>query len=235
MNLFFGREEKKKMTSKSGRGKVRLNLKLDHQVKFGEHVVILGSTKELGSWKKNVPMKWTESGWVCELELKGGESIEFKFVIVSKDKRTVWEGGDNRVLKLPMGGSFRMVCIWNATREAVDLLPLGENEADYDPGDNGSVVTDASTHLEVGTSPFVGQWQGKAVSFMQSNEHRNRETDIKWDTSGLEGLALKLVEGDRSARSWRKKVWLLMRVLPTFRLMAIVQGISKQMLFQFSF
>jgi phosphoglucan,water dikinase len=211
MNLFFfGREEKRNMSSKSRRGKVRLNLRLDHQVKFGEHVVILGSAKELGSWKKNVPMKWTEKGWVCELELKGGESIEYKFVIVSKDKNKVWEGGDNRVLKLPMGGSFTMVCIWNATGESVNLLPLGsgENEENYDLGDNGSVVTDAATHLEAGTSPFVGQWQGKAISFMQSNEHRNRETEIKWDTSGLEGLALKLVEGDRSARNWWRKVLL---------------------------
>jgi len=228
MNLFFGREEKREMRSKSGRGKVRLNLRLDHQVKFGEHVAILGSAKELGSWKKNVPLNWTESGWVCGLELKGGESIEYKFVIARNDKSMVWEGGDNRVLKLPMGGSFRMVCRWNATGESVDLLPLGlgENEEDYDLSDNGSVVTDAATHLEAGTSPFVGQWQGKAISFMRSNEHRNRETEIKWDTSGLEGLALKLVESDRSARNWWRKVLLLIMFLPTFRLMAIVQGIS---------
>ncbi|KAE8022924.1 hypothetical protein FH972_008685 [Carpinus fangiana] len=209
------REEKRNMSSKSGRGKVRLNLRLDHQVKFGEHVVILGSAKELGSWKKNVPMKWTEKGWVCELELKGGEAIEYKFMIVSKDKSKVWEGGDNRVLKLPMGGSFTMVCIWNATGESVNLLPLGsgENEENYDLGDNGSVVTDAATHLEAGTSPFVGQWQGKAISFMQSNEHRNRETQIKWDTSGLEGLALKLVEGDRSARNWWRKLEVVRELL----------------------
>ncbi|XP_062164628.1 phosphoglucan, water dikinase, chloroplastic isoform X1 [Alnus glutinosa] len=209
------REEKREMRSKSGRGKVRLNLRLDHQVKFGEHVAILGSAKELGSWKKNVPMNWTESGWVCELELKGGESIEYKFVIARNDKRMVWEGGDNRVLKLPMGGSFRMVCRWNATGESVDLLPLGlgENEEDYDLSDNGSVVSDAATHLEAGTSPFVGQWQGKAISFMRSNEHRNRETEIKWDTSGLEGLALKLVESDRSARNWWRKLEVVRELL----------------------
>ncbi|KAG2726254.1 hypothetical protein I3760_01G103400 [Carya illinoinensis] len=212
------REEEKrdeKMKSKSRQGKVRLNVRLDHQVKFGEHVVILGSIKELGSWKKSIGMNWTESGWVCELELKGGESVEYKFVIVSKDKSTLWEGGNNRILKLPKGGSYGMVCKWNATGEAVNLFPLGlaEHEEHDDLGDNGSVVTDVASQKEVGTSPFVGQWQGKAVSFMRSNEHRNRESETKWDTSGLTGLALKLVEGDRSARNWWRKLEVVRELL----------------------
>ena len=81
------------MKPKSGHGKVCLNVCLDHQVKFGEHVVILGSAKELGSWKKQVPMNWTEGGWVCNLVLKRGESVEFKFVIVGKEKSVVWKVG----------------------------------------------------------------------------------------------------------------------------------------------
>uniref|UniRef100_A0A2N9HSU4 CBM20 domain-containing protein n=1 Tax=Fagus sylvatica TaxID=28930 RepID=A0A2N9HSU4_FAGSY len=175
--------------------------------------------KELGSWKKNVKMNWTESGWVSELKLQGGESVEFKFVIVSKDKSMVWEGGNNRVVKLPKGGSFRLVCKWNATAEPIGLLPLelGEND---DLGDNGSAVTGgggaaAALEEEVGTSPFVGQWQGKSASFMRSNEHRDRESDRRWDTSGLEGLGLKLVEGDRGARNWWQK-WINTGQIPCF-------------------
>ena len=213
------------MKSKPGRGKVRLNVRLDHQVNFGEHVVILGSAKELGSWKKNVGLNWTENGWVCELELQGGESVEFKFVIVGKGKSVVWESGDNRVVKLPKGGSFGMVCKWDATGEAVELLPLGfgenEEQEEEDFGDNGSAISTAASPLETEASPFVGQWQGKSATFMQSNEHRNRESDRRWDTSGLEGFALKLVEGDRSARNWWQKVLLLILLLPTFRLMGI--------------
>ena len=191
------------MKSKSRRDKVHLSVRLNHQVNFGEHVVILGSMKELGSWKKRVPLNWTESGWVCELELKGGESIEYKFVIVSMDETLVWESGGNRVLKLPKQGSYGIVCHWNETGEAIDLLALEEED---DAGENGSVTVDTDAPLEVETSPFVGQWQGKAASFMRSNEHRTHETERTWDTSGLEGLALKLVEGDRSARNWWRKV-----------------------------
>ncbi|XP_024451407.1 phosphoglucan, water dikinase, chloroplastic isoform X2 [Populus trichocarpa] len=211
------REQEKAMRksrSRLERGKVRLNVRVDHQVEFGEQIVILGSTKELGSWKKRVPMNWTENGWVCDLEMKGGGIVEFKFVIVSKDRSFVWESGDNRALRLPRGGSFAVVCKWDATGEAVNLLPLElehNGEEVEDAGENGSAS--AGVLLEVETSPFVGQWQGKAISFMRSNEHRNREAERRWDTSGLQGFALKLVQGDLNARNWWRKLEVVRELL----------------------
>lgn len=193
----------KKKKEKSGLEIVQLHLQLNHQVAFGEHVVILGSAKELGSWKKKVPMKWTENGWVCDLEFKGDESIEYKFVIVKEDKSVLWESGDNRVLKLPKRGKFEMVCHWNMTGEAVDILAFGEVS---NVCQDVSPAADSVAHLEVEASPFVGQWQGKTASFMRSNEHRDREAERKWDTMGLQGLAIKLVEGDQNARNWWRKV-----------------------------
>ncbi|KAA8527871.1 hypothetical protein F0562_035260 [Nyssa sinensis] len=209
-------KDKKTKRSRPGSSKVRLHVQLDHQVEYGDHVAILGSTKELGSWKKKVEMDWTDNGWVCQVELKGGESIEYKFMIGRKDKSVVWESGDNRVLMLPEGGCFKMVSRWDMTAETVDLRPLesGEDEEEMDDvGDNGSAVTDGATYLEGVTSPFVEQWQGKAVSFMQSNEHRNREAERKRDTSGLEGLALMLVEGDHNARNWWRKLEVVRELL----------------------
>ncbi|KAL3572870.1 hypothetical protein D5086_026774 [Populus alba] len=194
--------------------KSKLNVRIDHQVEFGEHIVIVGSSKEMGSWKKKVPMKWTENGWVCELELKGGEAVEFKFAIVSKDNGLVWESGANRALKLPREGSFAIVCRWGATGEAVNFSPLEfeqNGEEAKDVGENGSA--DADITLEAGTSPFVGQWQGKAVSFMRSNDHGNRGSERRWDTSGLQGSVLKLVEGDLNARSWRRKLEVVCELL----------------------
>ncbi|KAJ6873727.1 phosphoglucan [Populus alba x Populus x berolinensis] len=194
--------------------KSKLNVRIDHQVEFGEHIVIVGSSKEMGSWKKKVPMKWTENGWVCELELKGGEAVEFKFAIVSKDNGLVWESGPNRALKLPREGSFAIVCRWGATGEAVNFSPSEfeqNGEEAKDVGENGS--TGADITLEAGTSPFVGQWQGKAVSFMRSNDHGNRGSERRWDTSGLQGSVLKLVEGDLNARSWRRKLEVVCELL----------------------
>ncbi|MBA0858049.1 hypothetical protein Goshw_020771 [Gossypium schwendimanii] len=200
----FGNREEKTRVKLSAPGKVCLNICLDHQVKYGEHVVILGSAKELGSWKEQVPMSWSERGWVCDFEFDGGQSAEFKFVIVGNDKTLVWETGNNRILKLPEGGSYVIVCHWNSTGEPVKLLPLGlEEYRDRVEGVGHKPTVDAS---EVGTSPFVGQWQGRAASFIQSNEHHDREVERKWDTTGLKGLALKLVEEDKNARNWWRKL-----------------------------
>ncbi|KAL2928069.1 Phosphoglucan water dikinase chloroplastic [Bienertia sinuspersici] len=218
-------KSKNKTRSRREHGKVLLSILLEHQVQFGENVVILGSNKELGSWKKPVTMAWTENGWVSNIELTAGDSVEFKFVIMGKDKSLTWESGDNRVIQIPEKGNFTLICHWNMTVEALELLSAESGEGqDSTDGlvDNGSAVVDDdddddddATEIDVGTSPFVEQWQGKAAAFMQSNEHRNRESERKWDTSGLEGLTLKLVQDDQNARNWWRK-WINTGQIPCF-------------------
>jgi phosphoglucan,water dikinase len=183
---------------------VRLSIRLNHQVNFGEHIAVLGSAKEFGSWKKKKTLNWTEKGWVCDMELKGGESVEFKFIIVKDDKHMVWEYGDNRILKLPNHGSFELVCHWNKVDEAANLLPVQSERKIVE--EKSVVANNDTTKLENGSSPFVDQWKGKAASFMRSNEHSDRERERKWDTSNLEGLALKLVQGDQNGRNWWRKL-----------------------------
>ncbi|KAK6115543.1 hypothetical protein DH2020_007812 [Rehmannia glutinosa] len=201
------KKEKKKIrqSKKSSGDKVKVKIRLDHQVEFGEHIAILGSVKELGSWKNKVMMDWTENGWVCDFELKSNEEpVECKFVIVGKDKeKLIWENGDNRVLKFPGKGSFNVVCRWDKTNEQVEILPW--EEEDEEESENGNVVN-AALEETVTTSSFVEQWQGKDVSFVRSKDHFDAEKNRKWDTSGLEGISLKLVEGDRSARNWWRKL-----------------------------
>ncbi|KAL0369214.1 UNVERIFIED_CONTAM: Phosphoglucan, water dikinase, chloroplastic [Sesamum calycinum] len=203
-------KEKKRQSKTSGADKVKLKVRLDHQVEFGEHVAILGSAMELGSWKNKVMMDWTENGWVCDLEFKSNEEpIEYKFVIVSKDKgKLVWESGDNRILKFPGNGSFNVVCRWNKTSEQVEVLPWEGKDGEgveAEQSKNGNVVT-AAIEEAVTSSTFVEQWQGKDVAFVRSKDHFDAEKNRNWDTSGLEGIALKLVEGDRSARNWWRKL-----------------------------
>jgi phosphoglucan,water dikinase len=195
---------------------VHLHLRLDHQVQFGDHVVLLGSTKELGSWKTNVPLKWTQNGWVRDFHFKGGEGdhLEFKFIIVNKDGTLLWEAGDNRVLNLPAtAGHFQTVATWNTTHQAMELLPFNQQQDHHNSHNNNDNHKEAATASppppsEAGSSPFVGEWQGKSISFMQSNQHHSNEAQRTWDTSGLQGLPLKLVQGDQSARNWWRKVLL---------------------------
>ena len=40
------------------------------------------------------------------------------------------------------------------------------------------------------------RWQGRSTEFMQSNQH-SRERQGVWNTEGLQGPALAIVEGDR--------------------------------------
>lgn len=184
---------------------MKLNVRLNHQVKFGEHVAMFGSAKEIGSWKKKSPLNWTENGWVCELELSGGQVLEYKFVIVKSDGSLSWESGDNRFLKLPNSGSFSVVCHWDATRETLDLpQDVAIDAGGHDVSDDRVVGSENGSQLQKST--LAGQWQGKDASFMRSNEHGNREVGRNWDTSGLEGPALKMVEGDRNSRNWWRKV-----------------------------
>ncbi|WJX21799.1 Phosphoglucan, water dikinase, chloroplastic, variant 2 [Trifolium repens] len=193
---------------------VHLHLRLDHQVQFGDHVVLLGSTKELGSWKTNVPLNWTQNGWVRDFHFKGGEGdhLEFKFIIVNKDGTLLWEAGDNRVLNLPAtAGHFQTVATWNTTHQAMELLPFNQQQDHHNSHNNNDNHKEAATASppppsEAGSSPFVGEWQGKSISFMQSNQHHSNEAQRTWDTSGLQGLPLKLVQGDQSARNWWRKL-----------------------------
>lgn len=196
-------------TAKRGRGKVRISVRMKHRVEFGEHVAVLGSSEEMGGWERKVPLTWTEEGWAVELEIEKGKRVEYKFVIVGGDGKLVWEGGGNRVLELEKGGRFEMVCHWDKTGETGNVVELevADEEGVVGGGDDASAAAEASSVSEVAPSPFVQDWQGSAAEFMRSNEHRSREVDRRWNTEGLEGLALRLVEGDKSARNWWRKVW----------------------------
>ncbi|GLJ26894.1 hypothetical protein SUGI_0526130 [Cryptomeria japonica] len=206
-------ERVEKMGSQRGEGNMVLQIRLDHQVRFGEHHAIFGSTQTLGSWKKKLMMSWTESGWILDLETRGGERVEFKFVIVGKDGKLKWEGGNNRVLEFPKEGSYEIVCHWDKTQEALNLQRTDRVVA-------ASKTLDVKKEVNLGNgrpavdiykkngeaSPFVQGWQGKEISFMRSNEHTNRERERSWNTSGLEGSAKKLVEGDQNSRNWWRKL-----------------------------
>jgi len=61
---------------------MHLSVRLDYQVEIGESIAISGSTRELGSRKKNMAMDRTKSGWVCVLKLKGGESVKLEELIL---------------------------------------------------------------------------------------------------------------------------------------------------------
>ncbi|KAL6643462.1 hypothetical protein ACP70R_018228 [Stipagrostis hirtigluma subsp. patula] len=216
------RTKEKRKNDPSKQNKVLLQVCLEHQVKFGEHVGIVGSIKELGSWKNPVELEWTPDAWVCQLELPGETLVEFKFVIFLKEgKEKIWEDGNNRVVDLPKGGTFDIVCHWNRTKEPLDLLGtpkvtfVGKAEKEIGKGSIASrdvareQVGNVSVAAESESSTLDGQWQGSEAIFMRSNEHGNKESGRMWDTTGLDAISLKLVEGDKVSRNWWRKLELV--------------------------
>ncbi|KAJ3671942.1 hypothetical protein LUZ60_008021 [Juncus effusus] len=208
------RSEEMKKNPSEKRRKIQIRFRLNHQVAFGEHVGIIGSAKELGSWQNQVEMVWTADGWISQLELPAQSQLEFKFVIFSKgNKDKIWEDGHNRVVDLPKEGKFELVCHWNKTGESIDLVncdELGEIEGKIDGGNGEEVEIEVES-----TTKFGDEWQGKDISFMRSNEHGNRESERTWNLDGLQGVVLELVERDKNSRNWWHKLEVVRDILTT--------------------
>jgi phosphoglucan,water dikinase len=117
-----------------------------------------------------------------------------------------------------------MACHWNKTKEPLDLLGTSEiklsgdteKEIDEDAKLSGNIALEEMGNIgnagdgnltpELESSTLGGLWQGSDTVFMRSNEHRNNESDRKWDMTGLDAVSLKLVEGDKASRNWWRKV-----------------------------
>ncbi|CAM6090495.1 unnamed protein product [Calypogeia fissa] len=115
---------------KSGGPKVKLRLRVDHQIQFGEHVALLGSSESLGLWNNRVMMEWTEDGWIVDLEADPGETFEYKHVIINRGGGVVWEDGENRVLVVPDDFSkvYQVVSHWSTTSEAIEFEEMDESQ-----------------------------------------------------------------------------------------------------------
>ena len=50
------------------------------------------------------------------------------------------------------------------------------------------------------------QWQGREVSFMQSNQH-SKERQGVWNNEGLHGAALAIVDGDQENGRYALHAW----------------------------
>lgn len=183
---------------------VKVRVRLDHQVQFGESHAILGSAKSIGAWQEKVPMKWTESGWVVDLEGKPGETVEYKHIIVTHDGNVIWEDGPNRTISLPNDGDVELVTHWGQTQEELQFQNghatnghAGKADEAAQPQESASSVVEEAVH-EISTS-FVKSWQGASVK-------DRKDRSGKWDTTGLEGPTLQIVEGDKSASNWWRKL-----------------------------
>lgn len=196
--------------------KVKVRLRIDHQVQFGESHAVLGSAPCTGAWQERVPLNWTELGWVVELEANPQETLEYKHIIVTHSGDVIWEGGPNRILSLPSEGEFEIVTHWDCTFEELQLQNERTVVGNYSspqvvrhdnvkkeqvqaPESASSQWSPDSVHRLEEISTFAQRWQGGPRSDGQ------QRAEI-WETSGLDGPALQIVEGDKNASNWWRKL-----------------------------
>lgn len=175
-----------------------------------------------------------------ELVASGGR-LEFKCVVVKSDGNVFdWEDGDNHVVDLPSNLGGTAVVTWGRKVEILGddggRAESGRSEDSHNGNENGNgaglsdaahgyveSTAQASVSIDrLGTfssmddsqngQTLLEQWSGDETVFMQSNEHP-RERQGKWDTDGLSGASLRLVQGDRDASNWLKKLELARNII----------------------
>ncbi|GAB4819879.1 hypothetical protein N2152v2_006925 [Parachlorella kessleri] len=204
---------------------VAVTFKLQRKIKYGQSHAVVGNHPSLGKWKvsRAPQMGWSEGDtWQTEVSLPPGTALEFKCVRISNEGGEVkWEEGPNHVLTVPSNGVAQLAVEidWGSQAEATAQQaqqgasqgagPEGGADVSSETANNGGPTVSSSFEERL---PTEG-WQGRKTRFMQNNEHsREREGGV-WNTEGLQGSVLALVEGDRDNGSWLGKLAVLKRLL----------------------
>jgi phosphoglucan,water dikinase len=172
-------------------------------VRFGESCALVGDLPALGAWDAAaaLPMEWTEGDvWTAEVALPPGAELEFKCLQRGGDGGAKWESGANHRAEVPAdAGALEVAVEWGrggagggGDHRRAERAPAA-GAAPAPAGDDAALPG--------------REWAGGETVFMRSNEHASvREQRASWDTAGLAGAALAVVEGDRGAGSWLKKL-----------------------------
>uniref|UniRef100_A0A7R9VQR9 CBM20 domain-containing protein n=2 Tax=Chlamydomonas euryale TaxID=1486919 RepID=A0A7R9VQR9_9CHLO len=187
-------------------------------------------------------LKWHDGHvWRATMTIPVGETMKFKLVVTG-DGEPAWEGGSDRELTA-LGPDYGLTaaCNWDATSSmTVDAFEIasgnngsnGSNGAAAKPafqpskerkrepamsGGGGGSGSDsgpgsALSSMEEESRGLGGTWAGAEPEFVRSRQDKTQRGGT-WDTSGLEGVALAVVEGDKEAANWLKKLDLTKQLL----------------------
>ncbi|EFN51954.1 hypothetical protein CHLNCDRAFT_139625 [Chlorella variabilis] len=82
-------------------GSVAVSFILKKETYYGQRVLLVGSSQELGAWKLDagLPLRWSEEHkWSTTVALPAGAAVEYKFVITDPEQPPLWESCLNRSL-----------------------------------------------------------------------------------------------------------------------------------------
>jgi hypothetical protein len=86
------------------KNKVKVRFWLQFRVEYGQSVVVVGGSPDLGNWvlADGVPLTWSEGDmWNASVDLPAGTVTEYKYVVVGQGGHAAaWQQGNNSVLAL---------------------------------------------------------------------------------------------------------------------------------------
>eukprot|EP00873_Tetraselmis_striata_P004879 jgi/Tetstr1/425143/TSEL_015605.t1 len=141
-------------------------IEADVQARPGQSLYVTGNLPQLGAWAADaaVPLAFPAEGgnmWRAVLTLPAGAAAEFKLVLVEPDGQAAWQGGDNRMLKVPRVMST-VRCSWDAMDVSVEEVsaPAAPMHA-------------AAAHAAAGSAPAAGDPVRTVLSIYMEEEDRD--------------------------------------------------------------
>lgn len=184
--------------------RAKVAFSVQQEVSYGDSIKVVGNHSSLGEWNADggANLTWSEGNiWRGQIDVASNARLEFKIVKSTGYGEQHWEQCDNRTLELDSDDSVDVVMEWGClevrTRGGGDSIGNGDGGNGSGAASEGE-ASGGSGSDDAGPSFTHSTWKGKDVRFMKSNDHSGDRRGA-WNTDGLEGALLTLVEGDSKA------------------------------------
>jgi serine/threonine protein kinase len=142
---------------------------------FGQHVILIGSSEELGSWQVGRRMTFSHVEddvpcWAVEVPMPFKTQFEYKYIVSQGLTQMTWETGTNRKLLLDqmIPGTIEIRDIWETTNLMRNPLQVTLKDMQISMQEGmyvmlyvqyTSLITDTTRVKVVGAIEQFGEWQ----------------------------------------------------------------------------
>ncbi|KAK3264688.1 hypothetical protein CYMTET_26588 [Cymbomonas tetramitiformis] len=117
----------------SASSEAQCSFTVTRKLSFGDNMLVLGSTENLGEWNPEAvkKMTWSEGdGWSLETTIPADEKVFFKFAVKTKNGQLLWENSGDRVVTCEAGGSVKVTGLYGEDGSTVVTCAVDDVAAD---------------------------------------------------------------------------------------------------------
>lgn len=99
----------------SASSEAQCSFTVTRKLSFGDNMLVIGSTENLGEWNPEAVQKmtWSEGDdWSLETTIPADEKVFFKFAVKTKNGQVLWENSGDRVVTCEAGGSVKVTGLY---------------------------------------------------------------------------------------------------------------------------